>query len=83
MHRDNAVESGIAAIPRRAVGKVGADERGNLTDSIGGDTFRDHISYRHVALDMELPAVMVLDPSAAWKVLPLWGALRDGNRRLL
>jgi hypothetical protein len=51
---DNAVEFRGPAIPGRAVGQIGAHERGNLANYIGRDASRDHISDHHVALVVKL-----------------------------
>jgi hypothetical protein len=65
MHRDNAVELWSAAVPSRAVDKVRANERGNLTNSISRDARGYYIPYNHVALGMELLPVVILDPLTA------------------
>ena len=49
-------------MPSRAVSKVGAREGRNLTCCIADEVRREHISYHHVAIGMELLAVMVVDP---------------------
>jgi hypothetical protein len=59
---DDTVELRWAAIPGRAVRKVGANERRNLTYGITGHAPGNYISDHHVALGIELPPVSVRDP---------------------
>ena len=71
VHRDKAVQFRRPTIPGRAVCKVGAHEGRNLTCGIDHEARWDHISYHHVAIDMELQAILVVDPLTDSRILPL------------
>jgi hypothetical protein len=67
MHRDDAVVLGRIAIPSRAVIEIGPEERRNLANSIVKGTFRNDVSYYHVAFRLESLPILVLDPLIDWQ----------------
>ena len=58
MQGDTAIELGVAAIPGGGVGEVSAHEGGDVADGVVREPSRDHVADDHVAIGLELLAVV-------------------------
>ena len=72
VERYDTVELWGATVPGQAVGKIGADERGNIADSLANNTQRKHVSNDHITFGMELAPIAFLNPATNWKVRFFW-----------
>jgi hypothetical protein len=62
VHGNNTVKLRWGAIPGRAVGKVSANKRGDLTNGATGDVFGNYFSNHHIAECTKLLTVTLGDP---------------------